>query len=248
MTGPVFDMPASPEGWGSSPARLMRIIDPLGNAIAWFAPEFGGSCAGYAVRQAVDTASGSQSSWHHVIPGSVSDVSNVVQWNDDRTTQSSWRFVERDPASCTMEWIPEDASEADPWLLTASLANAQLSLFLRIHNSGPEPLQTGVCLQFVMSSAPRISTRGEERTGTSDPESSRFGTSPGQGQSGLALLIVSTEPDQDAVKTEQTPGGIRCAISTHRLNDSSPVIQPGELRRLHVLICPERHANSMAPW
>jgi len=44
--------PRTPPGWEADEGRLLRFADPSGAAIAWFAPEFGGNCIGYAVRRA----------------------------------------------------------------------------------------------------------------------------------------------------------------------------------------------------
>jgi hypothetical protein len=47
---PAFDTPAAPPNWDRSRFDLIRIDDPRGNAIAWFAPELGATCVGYAIR------------------------------------------------------------------------------------------------------------------------------------------------------------------------------------------------------
>lgn len=50
MRGRAKDGPISPPGWEDAPHELVRIGTPGGEAIAWFAPAFGGNCVGYAVR------------------------------------------------------------------------------------------------------------------------------------------------------------------------------------------------------
>lgn len=43
--------PVAPPGWEEARDQLVRIVAPGNNAIAWLAPDFGGNCVGYAVRQ-----------------------------------------------------------------------------------------------------------------------------------------------------------------------------------------------------
>lgn len=46
-----IDTPAGPPGWEGRGAQLIRIVDPLGGAVAWLAPDCGANCVGYAVRR-----------------------------------------------------------------------------------------------------------------------------------------------------------------------------------------------------
>src|SRR4051812_45347463 len=58
-----FDTPPAPPGWAGHGAELLRIVDPLGRAIAWLAPGFGGACVGYAVRQ----SEGEDGPWRQIL-------------------------------------------------------------------------------------------------------------------------------------------------------------------------------------
>jgi len=50
MTPPA-DAPAVPRGWENASARLLRLVDASGDAVAWMAPDLGANCVGYAVRR-----------------------------------------------------------------------------------------------------------------------------------------------------------------------------------------------------
>lgn len=50
VVGPATNEPLAPPGWEGATGELVRIGTPGGEAIAWFAPAFGGNCVGYAVR------------------------------------------------------------------------------------------------------------------------------------------------------------------------------------------------------
>lgn len=236
MIRPVFDMPASPQGWEGSSASLLRIVDPVGDAIAWFAPELGGCCAGYAVRLANDSTSPSQSVWRNIIVGLMSDPATVVTEHNDATGPSRWRFVERDPASCTMEWMPDKGQQAERWEMTASLTNAHLSLLLRVQNAGAEPLQTSLRLRLVLSSPPQITVGGTWYRGESETVTDQQGSIPTPEETGSVMVTVDSEFGPGAAWTEPINGSTRCTVMCHRPDEPEPIIPPGESRQILVLI------------
>lgn len=233
MTGAVFDMPAAPTEWDGSSLNLIRIIDPLGEAIAWFTPEHGACCAGYAVRQ-VNAPAHSETPWRDIVTGSTSVPTVTIRENDDDTTHSRWRFVERDPASCTLDWTRDSGSRSEHWQLTAALTDARLSLDLLIHNAGTEPIQTGACMHLVVSSPSGIVARlaGDASGGCPDDDTVQ------RNESRPIMLAVDADPGPGTVQTEVAREKTRCTISDHRLKDPVPIIEPGAFRRLSVVIDP----------
>src|SRR5690242_5433308 len=100
-----FDTPPAPPGWAGQGAELLRIVDPLGRAIAWLAPGFGGACVGYAVRQGNDE----HGPWHQILraagPRALRDapldygctILGPTSAEPAAARLARWRFVERDP-------------------------------------------------------------------------------------------------------------------------------------------------------
>lgn len=249
MTGPVFEMPAAPTGRTYSSAHLIRIVDPLGEAIAWFAPELGACCAGYAVRQ-VKGASSEHVWWREIISASSvtrSSLSSPIR-KDDGTAQSSWRFVERDPASCTMEWKEGNGPQAEHWQMVASLADARLSLSLRIWNTGTTPIQGGARLKLTLSSPPDIILRAAGPTPNNDPaehgsvQSTR--DHPGDG----IMIAVEAAPGTSAIQTDQLGGDITCTVTYHQPDQSTPIIRRSQCQRLSVLIGLQMSGEGAGSW
>jgi len=114
---------------------LIRIVDPAGDAIAWLDPS-GGTCAGFAVRQW--TGDVPSKAFRHLVVGIQPDVDESPSGIPPRDIEPRWRFVERDPASCTLEREP-DIDEPDGLVsMTASLDDGELSLTYRLL-SPPSP-------------------------------------------------------------------------------------------------------------
>ena len=149
-----FDTPLAPLGWTGQGAELLRIVDPLGDAIAWLAPTFGGACVGYAIR-----AGGDQGApWHHLLRANgpralratPRDYGGIVLGptldDPDAARQARWRFIERDPTAATC------AARCDTvrLTLTARLEDSALHLDLLATNEGPAalPLALGLRLCF----------------------------------------------------------------------------------------------------
>lgn len=233
MTGPAFEMPAFPAGWGGPTVDLIRIIDPLGEAIAWFAPDHGACCAGYAVRDG-PMSSHSQTSWREIVVGSPSNPTVATGEHGDDSTDACWRFVERDPASCTMDWTLDSGARTECRRLTAVLANARLSLDLLVYNVGSEPIQAGANLRIILSSPPGIVTRLAVDASRSCPDDH-----PRQRNKHSRIeLTVDAAPGPWMVETTMAGDTTTCLISDHRPKDPLPVIQPGMSRRLSVVLGP----------
>ena len=109
----VIDTPAAPPGWEDARARLVRIVDPLGRAVAWLAPAHGGGCVGFAVRPA--GAHGTD--WVHVFHAEPSPTLREAPQGGGcgvccalvdagpgaaKAPAGGWRFVERDPTAATL--------------------------------------------------------------------------------------------------------------------------------------------------
>jgi len=226
-------MPASPSGWEESSTQLARIIDPLGEAMAWFASEFGGRCDGYAVRRAGDHAR-VRHAWRDIIVGSMSMPSAVIREDDAGTPPSRWRFVERDPASCTMDWMPQ-GPQAEYWRMTASINDAQLSLAIRVESSGATPIQTDIRLRLVLASLPDV-IRSRSSVLSQDVEMCRdYGMTVREQQAGIDLIVKSS-PDTSTVLIEPVGNEFVCTITDHQAQDAPPVIRPDGFRYLSVQI------------
>ena len=53
ILGHAFDLPAAPPGWDEASRPPIRIVDPMGGAVAWLPPDVGAICVGFAVRDAL---------------------------------------------------------------------------------------------------------------------------------------------------------------------------------------------------
>ena len=180
----VIDAPPGPPGWEESRAHLIRIVDPLGRAVAWFVPEYGAMCAGFAVR-----ASGQRGvKWTHMfhaieppspapkplkallpLPASGCIVRYALR-ADFPLPMQSWQYVARDPTAVVMETvIPTNGDDChcgdgDSSLhlhLTARLDDAALMLDLEADNAGTRAISPH--LVFQVSFAQRFT----ESTGAS---------------------------------------------------------------------------------
>lgn len=241
MTGPVFEIPTAPTGREYSSTHLIRIVDPLGEAIAWFAPGIGACCAGYAIRQVGGSSTSQNARWRDVITGSEimrSFPPSTLGKNDDGNVASTWRFVERDPASCLMEWKVGKGSQTEHWLMVASLADAQLSLSLRIWNTGTTPIQTGVRLRLAFSSSFDIILRSGNPTANGDSADHRSNTNTQENQGNRITISVEATPHTSTVQTDYLKDESSCTITYHQPNSPVLIIRPGECQCFSVLIGP----------
>jgi hypothetical protein len=120
-------------------------------------------------------------------------------------------------------------SQAEHWELTALLADARLSLLLTVQNAGATPIQTGVRLRVMLSSLPEIIVQS--------PGSNRddHRTSPKE-QDDRTVLVVESDPDTSTIHTEHMGNEICCTITDYQGQEHLPIVEPGGLRRLSVLI------------
>lgn len=167
----MIDTPLGPPGWEDARAHLVRIVDPLGRAVAWFAPDFGGTCVGFAVRP----SGRREGAWIHVLhsvrsdsPGHSSGVFGlgvccvptsmpldpvIADPFGSPLPIQAWQFIERDPTTVVLETVvsTEDGDHGDDTVaavrlrLTAGLDDGALALNLDAwhHGGGPIPLQLG---------------------------------------------------------------------------------------------------------
>jgi hypothetical protein len=223
-------MPASPTYWDGPALNLIRIIDPLGEAIAWFSPDHGACCAGYAVREASGfTRSGT--SWRDIVAGSPSNPT-VTASEHDAATDASWRFVERDPASCTMDWTLNTVEHVEHRRLTATLTDARLSLVLLVHNAGSEPIPAGARMRIALTSPPTIVNRSAVDASPPSPDDDPRHLHADS----RIVLTIDADPGPGTVRTDVVHETTYCRISDHPSGEALPTIQPGMFRRLSVVI------------
>lgn len=163
----MIDAPLGPPGWEDARAHLVRIVDPRGCAVAWFAPDFGGICVGFAVRSTGRRESG----WVHVLDctgpdglGHSSEVSGLGVCCVPKPTSPDsagadprgvplpiqpWRFIERDPTAVILE-TAVSTGVAVRLRLTAGFDDGTLVLTLdaRHHGTALVPLQLGFRATF----------------------------------------------------------------------------------------------------
>src|SRR5918999_467527 len=113
----VIDTPAAPPGWEDARAQVVRLVDPLGRAVAWLAPGAGGGCIGFAVRPSGERGA----EWVHIFQpapptawlgrageageiagGGVHCTFAEVESGGVHRTLGAWQFVERDPTTVTL--------------------------------------------------------------------------------------------------------------------------------------------------
>ncbi len=222
MTGPIFGMPAAPTRRGYSSAHLIRIVDPLGEAIAWFVPELGAYCASYAVRQVRGAPPSQSVLWREIITASaVTRTSSFSSMgNDDEIGELTWRLVERDPTSCTMEWRDGEGPHAEHWQMVASLADAQLSLSLRMWNSGTTAIQANTRLRLALSSPLDVTIRTASPTMTNELGEHRGDKSRRENAYDGVLIAVEVPPGASNVQTAYLGDEITYVI-TYNLSDDS---------------------------
>lgn len=152
----VIDAPPGPPGWEESRAHLIRIVDPSGRAVAWFAPEYGAMCAGFAVRASGQRGVKWTQMFHAIEPPSPAPkpllplaasgcIVRCALRADSPLPMQSWQYIARDPTAVVMETaIPTNGDDCrcgdgDSSLhlrLTARLDDATLMLDLEADNTG----------------------------------------------------------------------------------------------------------------
>lgn len=168
----VIDTPAAPPGWEGARTELIRIVDPLGRAVAWLAPAFGGRCVGFAVRPSDERGTAWVQLFHSVAPAALREAAGetgcrvacaVATPGSRGTTEvgESWRFVERDPTAAVLAATLGGAAAAPPrpregredrvsLRFSAALDAGTLALDLAVANGAAVPcrLRPGLHLSF----------------------------------------------------------------------------------------------------
>lgn len=225
-------MPASPIGWEASSAQLVRIIDPLGGAIAWFAPSMGARCVGFEVRPH-NMPDESRDEWRQVIvEAAIRDRTDDRRNTDADRVQSEWRFVERDPASCTMDRQVQDESRHEHWQLKASLSDDQLTLTCTLCNSGSCSISPRIALALTLPSFPEIHSRTAEPT--SNCERLNAHAAPGNRTSHANGITLEAHTSQEicVVDTEPMSNEARNILCLITVDDPRSELLPGDSQTL----------------
>lgn len=108
---PVFGTPSPPEQWVSE--DIVRIVDPLGTAVAWVAPALAGACIGFCIK---DPAT---NEWYPFVrsqappaldPEDVLGIEAMFSGSNGairpaRITGTGWAMRERDPTSVSIRGL-----------------------------------------------------------------------------------------------------------------------------------------------
>lgn len=225
----VIDAPSGPPGWEESCAHLIRIVDPSGRAVAWFAPEYGAMCAGFAMRASDRRGVKWTQMFHAIEPPSPAPkplpplaangcIVRCALRADSPLPMQSWQYIARDPTAVVMETtIPTNGDDCrcgdgDSSLhlrLTARLDDATLMLDLEANNTGTRAISPH--LAFQVSYAQRLTGN----TGAS----LQFVTTTTMGQYAQSLVTspdIASDEYVSALPTETVPlepgGRVRIGI------------------------------------
>lgn len=201
MTGPVFDMPAAPEGWTSSTDQLVRIIDPLGQAIAWLALSKRNPIVGFSVRFNNLGDDSSPHQWKDVVVDPTASVRAPERHHNEHDSQHHWTLVERDPAACELESAPAQTPAGERYRFAASLTDARLSLMLETRSHGHSSYSNQLCLKLQFSSQPTITIEPEETAEADEPEEALTSTDASHTAGQIQISIMTS--------------GCRCERQTH---------------------------------
>ena len=121
----VIDTPPTPPGWEDARAQLVRIVDPLGRAVAWLAPASGGRCVGFAVRPSGERGTEWVQVFHSVDPPAVRGGPRetgcgvqcalaAAESGGATRSEGVWQFVERDPTTAMLATTLTGNATGDP--------------------------------------------------------------------------------------------------------------------------------------
>jgi hypothetical protein len=116
----VIDTPAGPAGWQDARRELVRIVDPLGRAVAWLAPSQG-RCVGFAVRGSAERGT----PWVELLAPAGAAVDCAP--SSVSTPAARWEPVERDPTAALLRGYTAERELR----FRASLTDEQLLLEVR---------------------------------------------------------------------------------------------------------------------
>ncbi len=134
----VIDTPSAPLGWEQARPELVRIVDPLGRAVAWLAPGAGGRCVGFAVRPAA--ARGTP--WVHLLrTGGACFRCRLV---DRLSRPAQWRLVERDPTAALLSARLDTPAGVIEMRQRASLESELLTLELDVVSHASQAVEVEV--------------------------------------------------------------------------------------------------------
>ena len=179
----VIDTPVAPPGWEGARSQLVRIVDPLGRAVAWLAPASGGRCVGFAVRPSGEYGT----TWVHLFHGAAAHeaqhasgcgASCTILTPGAGTTLSrvaDWQFIERDPTAATLAaaygvtGAPGGHADGLRLRFSAALADGALLLDLVAENTATAALQLRLGLELHLVASPSVDPR--DPFGTDYPRS-----------------------------------------------------------------------------
>jgi hypothetical protein len=162
--GPVFALPPTPAGWSGKRSDVIRIVDPTGRAVAWFAPERGAHCVGFSVRTPHRWVSILAEPDRLAVPEAAFGCAVIVSAAQagcqpcGAQPARNWQLLSRDPTSVTLG-TPLDSAEQDrgggahvgvALLLEAQLDDATLAINLSAVNrtSTPRDVMIGLLPAF----------------------------------------------------------------------------------------------------
>lgn len=188
----VIDTPAAPPGWEDARAQVVRLVDPLGRAVAWLAPGAGGGCIGFAVRPSGERGT----EWVHIFEpapptarlGPAGEAGGIAGGGVHCTVAGAesggvhrpldaWQFVERDPTTVTLATalevagVPESGRDAgDPAAagsvqvcFTATLDDGALAFDVCATNRTAVPFALQLGLRIAFASGALGDARGAAR-------------------------------------------------------------------------------------
>ncbi len=162
----VIDTPAAPPGWEDARSQLIRVVDPLGGAVAWLAPAAGGRCVGFAVRLGGAVGTPWFQVFHAATTGTAPSDPRAAgcglacapaagEPGDDLAAGAAWRLDERDPTAAAL--VATSGEPAGVSLrFSAALDDGMLTLAAAIGNraTGERRLRLGLLLALGDGVAP----------------------------------------------------------------------------------------------
>lgn len=169
-------MPAAPHGWASSTEHLIRIIDPLGQAIAWVAPGRRDAVVGFSVRMERPGEDSSLSRWKDVIVAPTAPAHTPESQSKGDDNPAYWTLVERDPTACALESRVAQPGTVETRRFSALVSDARLTLVLDMEGHDGSASLSHFHLNLRLSSLPTITVGLHELVKAGEPEKVNRGT------------------------------------------------------------------------